>query len=251
MVCGAPRLVLWCCGWVWAVLCGARCFAAPCCAVVRVPCCVVSWSVVPLAISRWRWPRPFCQCRTVLRFAVLFCAVFRCVWCRRASSCAVVFSLLLCGVMVVLSLPSRFCAPAGLRRLVLPPLPPGLCVVPSAGSCCRGVLTCSALCCAVLLLAVLCFSGCSMPCRVLLCSAGGVLLRCISPCGCALLRALPCPVALCCVVLRCAVRWGAASWCSVLCCLTLVHAQNNTKHMLASGSLACSVATVVASITSS
>ena len=43
----------------------------------------------------------------------------------------------------------------------------------------------------------------------------------------------------------------AVSWCSVLCCLTLVHAQNNTQHMLASGSLACSVATVVASITSS
>ena len=41
VVCGAPRIVVSCRGWVWAILCGARCFAAPCCAGVRVPCCVV------------------------------------------------------------------------------------------------------------------------------------------------------------------------------------------------------------------
>ena len=244
VVCGAPRLVLWCCEWVWAVLCGARCFAAPCRAVVRGPCCVVCSSVVQLAVSRWRWPRPFCRCRTVLRSAVLFCAVLRCVWCRRALSCAVVFSLLLCGVVVVLSLPARFCSPAGVRRWCCRSRPPGLCVVPSAGLCCRGVLACSALCGGVLLLAVLCCSG-SHPVvlrgwrgaalrflarlRLAACSAvlGGALLCCR-----ALRRLLGCRVLVLCAVLsRCVLLWvalcrlvsvGVVRWAA--CCAALLFA---------------------------
>ena len=221
VVCGAPRLGLWCCSWVLAVVCGARCFAAPCCVGVRVPCCVVRSSVVPLAVSLWRWPGPFCWCRLVLCFAVLFCAVFRRVWCLRVLSCALVFSLLLCGVVVVLSLPSRFCAHAGLRRLVLSP-PPLVCVSCLLPVCvaavCWLVLPFVVLCCCLLCCVVRGAACRVVLCRVLLCSAGGVVLRCGSSCGCVLLRALPCSVVLCCVVVRCAVRCSAASWCSVLCC---------------------------------
>ena len=157
----------------------ARCSASPCCFV-----------------------RCFAVCGAVVCCPVLWCFPCCCVvsW---------LFSLCLLG-SAHLRICAAWCCPN--------PPPPGLCVVPSAGLCCRGVLACSALCGYVLLLALLWCSRCGVPCRVLLCSAGGVVLRCISPCGCALLRALPCPVALCCVVVRSAVRWGAASWCSVLCC---------------------------------
>ena len=87
----------------------------------RAVLCGVSWCVVPSCV-------------------VMCCGVFLvAVWCRGCSLSA--FSVLCtCGF-----------APPG----AAPPPPPVLCVVPSAGLCCRGVLACSALCGAVLLLAVL------------------------------------------------------------------------------------------------
>ena len=187
VVCGAPRLVVRCRGWVWAVLCGARCFAVPCCAGVRVPCCVVCCSIVllvlSLAVPRGRWPGCFCRCRTVLCCALLFCAVFHRVWCRRPLSCAVVLSSLLCGVVVVALF--SLCLLGFAHLLVCAawccPPPPGLCVVPSAGLCCRAVLASSVLCVAVFLLAVLCCSGCGVPCGVVPCHV--VLRGC---CGAAL-----------------------------------------------------------------
>ena len=134
--------------------------------------CLAVWCVRLLC----RWPSPVgvgralsvgvARCSASLRCfvgcfvvcgAVVRCRVLRCFPC-----CSVVswlFSLCL----------SWFCAPAGLCRQVLPPPPRGLCVVPSAGLCCCGVLACSALCGAVLLLAVLCCSGCGVPCRVVPC----------------------------------------------------------------------------------
>ena len=218
---GAPRLVVWCRGWVWAVLCGARCFAAPCCAVLGVPCCVVCCSVVlfasSLAVFRWRWPRCFCWCHTVLRCPVLYCSVFRRVWCRRALLCAVVFSLLLCSVVVLALFFLRILGSGYLRPCTAwccPPSPWNVCraFCPFVLRCCAGLFCalwcCTAACCVVLFGAR----------RVLFCFAGGVLPRCVSSCGCALLRALLCSVALCPVVVRCAVCWGAASWCYPLCC---------------------------------
>ena len=131
----------------------------------------------------------------------------------------------------VLLLPSRGFAPLGL--LSCPP-PPLLCfgvllLLPCAGWYWCAVLPCSVLRGPVLLLAVLCCLGSGVLCfavlcccllccvvqgavgrvvlcRVLLCFAGVLVLRCISSCSCALLSGLPCSLALCCVVVRCAAR---------------------------------------------
>ena len=189
--------VLCCCA--GALLCGAL----VCCAVGRLPLALAT----PFLLVSLGAP--------LLR-AVL-CGVSSCV----VPSCVVVC----CGVFLValwcrdvLSLPSRLCtcefAPPG----AAPPPPRGLCVVPFAGLCCRGVLACSALCGAVSLLAVLCCLGwgvpcCVVPCPVVLRGWRGAALRFLVR-----LRPAACSVVLCCVVVRCAVRWGAASWCSVLCC---------------------------------
>ena len=153
----------------------------------------------------------------MLRLAVLFCAVFRCVWCRRALLCAVVFSLLLCGVVVVLPLPSRFCAPADLRRLVLPP-PPLVCVYSllpvSVAAVCWLFLffvvfgVRRAVSCPVVLRG---WHGAALhfPVRLRLaaCSAvpGGAVLCC-----CALRRSQGCCVLVLCAVLsRCVLVWVA------------------------------------------
>ena len=163
---------------------GARCSAAPCC-FVRILSCVV----------------PSC--------VVMCCGDFSvAVWCR--------------GCGLVLPLPSRFCALAGLRRLVMPRPPPPVCVSCLLSVCvavlCWLVLCFVVLCCCLLRCVVRGAACRVVLCRFLLCFAGGVVLRCVSSCGCALLRASPCPVALCSVVVHCAVRLGALSWCSVLCC---------------------------------
>ena len=103
------------------------------CSGVWVPCCLVCCRVVlfvlSLAVSRCCWLRPFCCCRAVPCCPVLFLAVLHPVWCHRAVWCVVVFSLLLCGVVlrfvVWLSGPLRR---AALRRVcwsvMLCPLPP-------------------------------------------------------------------------------------------------------------------------------
>ena len=160
---------------------------APCSA---SPCCFVWCSVV---------------CGAVVRSRVLWC--FPC--------CSVVswlFSLCLLG-FAHLRVCATWCCPP-------PPPPLGLCVVPSAGLCCRGVLACSALCGAVLLLAVLCFSGCGVPCRVVPCPVvlrgwRGAALRFLvrlppAACSAVLGGAVLCCRALrrslgCCVLVLCAV----------------------------------------------
>ena len=172
--------------------------------------------------------------------------------------CGVFFVAVVCrGGGLVLALPSRFCAPAGLCRLVLPPPPPGLCVVPCAGWCCRAVLACSVLCGAVLLLAVLCGSGCGvpghvLPCLVVLrewCGAALRFLVRLRPAACsavlggavlccrALRRSLGCCILVLCAVLsRCVLLSVAlcrlvpvsvvrlAVCCAVLCCVALLFA---------------------------
>ena len=74
------------------------------CAGVWLPCCLVCCPVVlfvlSLAVSRWCWPRRVSCCRAVPCCPVLFFAVFNRVWCRRAVLCVMVFSLMLCGVML-------------------------------------------------------------------------------------------------------------------------------------------------------
>ena len=262
VVCGAPRVVVRCRGRLWAVFCGARCFAAPCCAVVRVPCRVVCCSVVLLAssfaVSRSRWPRRFCWCCTLVRCAVLFCAVFRRVWCSRALSCAVVFSLLLCGVVVVALFSLCLLRSAHLRVCAArccPPPPWFVCrafcrfVLP----CCAGLFCalwcCIAACCVVFFGVRRAVSCCAVSCcasRVVLCCA--VFPRAVAPC-CVLCRArwhcamLSCVApfagvlllgALCCAVPLCAlvgcfvpsgVRWrcavGCVLCCAVVCCCVL------------------------------
>ena len=92
------------CGLFCVVRVVVRCFCAPRCAGVRVPCCLVCCPVVllvlSLAVSRSRWLRRFCWCRVVPCFAVLCCAVICCVCRRRARLCVVVFPLLPSGVVV-------------------------------------------------------------------------------------------------------------------------------------------------------
>ena len=118
--------------------------------------------------------------------------------CRRPAACLPLFSFCLL-----------------VRRWAVCPPPPRLCA--SGSSCCClvpagvGALCCLVLCFAVLCCCLLCCvvrgAVCRVVlCRVLLCFAGGVVLRCISSCGCALPRALPCSMALCCVVVHCGVR---------------------------------------------
>ena len=90
VVCGAPRLVLWCCGLAWAVVCGARCFAAPCCVVVRVLAVwcarqLCSWlspvgvgHALSVGVARCSAsPRCFVRCFVVCG-AVVRCRVLRC-----------------------------------------------------------------------------------------------------------------------------------------------------------------------------
>ena len=262
--CGA-RCPASCCvvpRWPWAVLCGAQCFAAPCCAVVRVPCCVVCCSVVLLAssltFSCWRWPRRFCWCRTVLRCAALFCVVFRRVCCRRALSCAVVFSLLLC-ILSLLSPCSLSAFPVLRTRGFAPPgvapLPrfvcPAFCrfVLPCCAALFCALCCCVAACCIVLLgvrravscCAVSCcalrvvwcctaFPRAAAPCYVL-CSARWrcAVLSCVAPfAGVLRLGTLCCAVLLCAVcgfLLPSGVRWrcavGCMLCCAVVCCCVL------------------------------
>ena len=246
VMCGAPRLVVWCRGWLWAVLCGTRCFSAPCSAGVRAPCCVEHCSVVLLALSfavcRWR----FCWCHTLLRCAVLSCAVFRSVWCRCALLCAVVFSLVLCGVVVVALFSLCLLGSAHLRVCAACCSPPPLVSVSRLVlPCCAGLFCalqwCVAACCVALFgmqRAVSCFAVSCCASRVVWCCAA--FSRAAAPC-CVLCRARwRCAVlsfaapftgvlrlgALCCAPPLCAfmgcfvpsgVRWRCAVGC-VLCC---------------------------------
>ena len=153
-------------------------------------------------------PRCFVRCFVVCG-AVVHCRVLRCFPC-----CSVVswlFSLCLLG-FAHLRVCAAWCCPP-------PPVVCVSCLLPvCVAAVCWLVLPFVVPCCC-LLCCVVRGAACRVVwCRVLLCSAGGVVLRCVSSCGCVLLRALPCSVVLCCVVVRCPVRWGAASWCSVLCC---------------------------------
>ena len=211
VVCGAPRLVVRCRGSMWAVLCGVPCLAAPCCAVVRVPCCVVCCSAVllalSLAVSRWRWPGPY---------LLVPCAVSPRVWCRGPLSCAVVFSVLLCGVMVVAVFSLCLLGSAHLwvcAAWCCPP-PPLVCV-----SCllpvCVAVLCWLVLCFVALCCCLLCcvFRGaaccCGVPCPVVLrewCGAAlGFLVRLrLAACSAVLGGAV-----LCCRALRRSARAAA------------------------------------------
>ena len=199
-VCCAPLLRRWP-SLVGVLFVGvARCSALPCC---FVGCFVV--------------------CGAVVRCRVLCCCPCCCVvsW---------LFSLCLLG-SAHLWVCAGWCCP--------PPPPPGFRVVPSAGLCCRGVLACSALCGAVLLLAALCCTGCGVPCRVVPCPVvprgwRGAALRFLvrlRPAACsaacvlggavlccrALRRSLGCCVLVLCALLsRCVLLWVA------LCCLVSV-----------------------------
>ena len=170
----------------------------------------------------------------------MFFAVVCRVRCRRPLSCAVVFSVLLCGVVVraVFSL----CLLGSAHLQVCAPWcspPPGLCVVPSAG-----VLRLGALCCAFLLCATV---GCFVPsgvrwlcagrhCCLLLCVLRRLWAWClvalccaVLPVACcfvlvALLCAVLCLLVLCWAVWRRVVLYGAALLCTVLwgwCCSAL------------------------------
>ena len=154
--------VLSCCA--GALLCGVLF----CCGVCFVVGCL------PLALAA-----PFLL--VPLRPAVL-CGVSTCVVPPSVVVCCGIFCVALwcpcCGH--VLSLTSRFCAPAGLRCLVLPP-PPLVCV-----SCllpiCVAVLCWLVLCFVVLCCCLLCCVVRGAACRVvvcgvLLCFASGVVLR--------------------------------------------------------------------------
>ena len=176
-------LAVWCahllCRWPSAIGVGralfvgvARCSASPCC---FVRCFVVFGAVV--------------RCR------VLWC--FPC--------CCVVSWLWPCSLSAFLALRTCRFAPSGAAPP--PPPPPPLvsvsCLLPvCVAVVCWPVLCFVVLCCCLLCCVVRSAACCVVWCRALLCSAAGVVLRCLSSCGCALLRALPCSVALCCVVLR-------------------------------------------------
>ena len=166
--------------------------------------------------------------------------------CRRPATCLPLFS---------------FCLLVR-RWAVCPPPPRVLCfwvllLLPCAGWCWRAVLACSVLCGPVLLLAVLCCSGCGAPCRVVpclvvlrgWCGAALRFLVWLHPAACsamlggtvlccrALRRSLGCCVLVLCAVLsRCVLLWcvlcrpvsvgvvllAVCCWlCAVQCCAVL------------------------------
>ena len=259
VACGAPRLVLWCCGWVWAVVCGARCFAAPCCVAVRVPCWVVlCCALVCCAVGRLllvlATPFLLVSPGAPLRRAVL-CGVSSCVVPSCVVMCCGVFLVALwcrgCSLSAILVLRTCGFAPPGAAppppwfvcrafcRFVLPrcaglfyPLwcrVAACCVVlfgvRRAVSCCA-VSRCAprvAWCCAAVPRAA---ASCCVLCRARWCCA---VLSCVAPFA-GLLRcgALCCAVPLCAVVgcfvpsgvcWRCAV--GCVLCCAVVCCCVL------------------------------
>ena len=220
----------WCCAVPRVLFCGATVGCGLLCAArgvllrraVPLSRCLAVWCARLLC----RWPSPVgvghalsvgvarCSaspCCFVRSFVVCGAVVFcRVLWCFPCC-CVVSWLFFLC---LLGSAHLRFCA-----ALCCTPPPPPRFVCHAfcrfAAAVCWLVLPFVVPCCCLLCCVVRGAACRVVLCRVLLCSAGSVVLCCVSSCVCALLRALPCSVVLCPVVVRCAVRWGAAFWC---CC---------------------------------
>ena len=226
---------------------GVRC-PASCCVVPRLGVgCFVRRSVFCCAVS--------CCCASAWLCGVLFCCVFGFVVgrlplalaapfllmshgapLRRAvssgvSSCVVPSCVVVCcgAFFVAVWCQGRglFFTPCLLGSAHLrvcaawycPPLVCVSCLLPVCVALLCWLVLCSVVLCCCLVCCVVRGAACRVVlCRVLLCFAGGMVPRCVSSWGCAVLHALPCSVVLCCVVVHCAVCCSAASWCSVLCC---------------------------------
>ena len=207
------RRAVFCCAVLCCCALALLCAALLCCVVGRLPLASFFVGVARCSALPCCFVRCFVVCGAVVRCCVLWCCPCCCVpsW---------LFSLRLLGSAHLWVCAVRCC----------PPPPPGFRVVPSAGLCCHGVLACSALCGAVLLLAVLCCTGCGVPCRVVPCPVvprgwRGAALRFLvrlRPAACspvlggavlccrALRRSLGCCVLVLCAVLsRCVLLWVA------------------------------------------
>ena len=135
--------------------------------------CLAVWCAVLLCCWLRRWLSPVgvghAVSLGVARCSAAPCCVVQCfVVCGAVVRCCVLWYLLWCCVV---SWPSPCCLSAFLVlrtcKFAPPgaaPPPPGLCVVPCAGWCCRAVLACSVLRCGVL-----CCQGCGLPFRVVPC----------------------------------------------------------------------------------
>ena len=232
-------VLCWCAG---ALLCGV------------LFCCVVGFVFcrLPLALAApFLLLLPGAPLRRPALCGVSSCVVPSCV----VACCGVLFGAVWCrGRGLVLSQPSWFCAPAGLRRLVRPPphswfVSRAFCrlVLPRCAGLFCALRCCVAACCVVLFGARRAVSCCAVSCcasRVVWCCAA--FLRAPAPC-CVLCRArwrcavLSCaaPFAgllrlgpLCCAVPLCTVVgcfvpsgvcWRCAVGC-VLCCAVLCRA---------------------------
>ena len=251
----AVLLCCWLCRWPSSVGVGRTVSvgaAAPCCFVrCFVVCgaavrCRVLWCFLCSCVVSWLWPCSLSAfsvlrtcgfappgaapptlfvCRTFCRFLLPCCAgLFCAVWCCVAACCVLLFQVrravswraltcccVLCAVWCCAGFP-RAAAPCCLllcrarwRCAVLS------CVAPFAG-----MLRLCALCCAVLLCAVV---GCFVPSGVRWRCAVGCLLGCTVVCCCVLCCAFGRGVRLRCAVLS-SLWLAVLSWsrCCVLCC---------------------------------